>query len=231
MTIQNARKSAFWASMVAVCLAAATAVGAERTLSADGKTLTFDIPADSVYTNTVTIESTVTNIVKVGGGEACFVPQTNNAYRGGILIREGFLSGLQRSFGNPANITIESDPDTGVGGAIVFLDLLPGALGTGQSPFWNTKWHVSGAGPDGTGAIQRPVTHCDHVVNGFMQEIWLDGDTTINCGSRWGFASTTLYMNNHKLTLSPPSSIRPIRASSSSRAAATCRSRIRARFS
>ena len=68
MTIQNARKSAFWASMVAVCLAAATAVGAERTLSADGKTLTFDIPADSVYTNTVTIESTVTNIVKVGGG-------------------------------------------------------------------------------------------------------------------------------------------------------------------
>ena len=155
-----------------------------------------------MYTNTVTIESTVTNIVKVGGGEACFVPQTNNAYRGGILIREGFLSGLQRSFGNPANITIESDPDTGVGGAIVFLDLLPGALGTGQSPFWNTKWHVSGAGPDGTGAIQRPVTHCDHVVNGFMKEIWLDGDTTINCGSRWGFASTTLYMNNHKLTLS-----------------------------
>ena len=186
----------------ALCLTTATAVGAERTLSADGKTLTFDIPADSVYTNTVPIETTVTNIVKIGGGEACFVPQTNNAYRGGILIREGFLSGLQRSFGNPANITIESDPDTGVGGAIVFLDLLPGALGTGQSPFWNTKWHVSGAGPDGTGAIQRPVTHCDHVVNGFMQEIWLDGDTTINCGSRWGFASTTLYMNNHKLTLS-----------------------------
>ena len=87
MTIQNARKSAFWASMVAVCLAAATAVGAERTLSADGKTLTFDIPADSVYTNTVTIESTVTNIVKVGGGEACFVPQTNNVYQGGIQIK------------------------------------------------------------------------------------------------------------------------------------------------
>ena len=202
MTIQNARRSAFWVSMAAVCLMAATAVGAERTLSADGTTLTFDIPADSVYTNTVTIETTVTNIVKIGGGEACFVPQTNNVYRGGILIREGSLSCLQRSFGNPANITIESDPDTGVGGAIVFLDLLPGALGTGQSPFWNTKWHVSGAGPDGTGAIQRPVTHCDHVVNGFMKEIWLDGDTTINCGSRWGFASTTLYMNNHKLTLS-----------------------------
>ena len=201
MVIQNTMKGAFWHA-VALCLTAATAVGAERTLSADGKTLTFDIPADSVYTNTVPIETTVTNIVKIGGGEACFVPQTNNAYRGGILIREGFLSGLQRSFGNPANITIESDPDTGVGGAIVFLDLLPGALGTGQSPFWNTKWHVSGAGPDGTGAIQRPVTHCDHVVNGFMKEIWLDGDTTINCGSRWGFASTTLYMNNHKLTLS-----------------------------
>ena len=40
----------------ALCLTTATAVGAERTLSADGKTLTFDIPADSVYTNTVTIE-------------------------------------------------------------------------------------------------------------------------------------------------------------------------------
>ena len=163
------KRAAFVTCVVAVAASAVFAQG-ERTLSADGKTLTFDVPADAVYTNTVPIETTVTNIIKVGGGEACFVPQTNNAYRGGILIREGFLSGLQRSFGNPANITIESDPDTGVGGAIVFLDLLPGALGTGQSPFWNTKWHVSGAGPDGTGAIQRPVTHCDHVVNGFMQE-------------------------------------------------------------
>ena len=191
----------FGIAVAAACLAGATAFGAERTLSADGKTLTFDVPADAVYTNTVPIETTVTNIVKVGGGEACFVPQTNDVYTGGILIREGFLSGLQRSFGKPAAITVESDPATGVGGAIVFLDLLPGTLTTTQSPFWNTKWHVSGAGPDGTGAIQRPVTHCDHVVNGLMKEIWLDGDTTINCGSRWGFAYTTLYMNNHKLTL------------------------------
>ena len=70
MTIQNARKSAFWASMAAICLTAATAVGAERTLSADGKTLTFDVPADAVYTNTVPIETTVPNIVKGGGGAA-----------------------------------------------------------------------------------------------------------------------------------------------------------------
>ena len=158
----------FGIAVAAACLAGATAFGAERTLSADGKTLTFDVPADAVYTNTVPIETTVTNIVKVGGGEACFVPQTNDVYTGGILIREGFLSGLQRSFGKPANITVESDPATGVGGAIVFLDLMPDALTTTQSPFWNTKWHVSGAGPDGTGAIQRPVTHCDHVVNGLM---------------------------------------------------------------
>ena len=53
MTIQNTMKGAFWHA-AAICLTAATAVGAERTLSADGKTLTFDIPADSVYTNTVT---------------------------------------------------------------------------------------------------------------------------------------------------------------------------------
>ena len=195
------RTISFGIAVAAACLAGAMAFGAERTLSADGKTLTFDVPADAVYTNTVPIETTVTNIIKVGGGEACFVPQTNDVYTGGILIREGFLSGLQRSFGKPAAITVESDPATGVGGAIVFLDLLPGTLTTTQSPFWNTKWHVSGAGPDGTGAIQRPVTHCDHVVNGLMKEIWLDGDTTINCGSRWGFTSTTLYMNNHKLTL------------------------------
>ena len=41
--------------VAAACLAGATAFGAERTLSADGKTLTFDVPADSVYTNTVPI--------------------------------------------------------------------------------------------------------------------------------------------------------------------------------
>lgn len=186
------------AAVAAVCL---TAVGAERTLSADGFTLTFDVAANAVYTNTTPIETTVTNIVKIGGGEACLVPQTNDAYRGGIQIKAGFLSGLQRSFGKPANITVESDPATGVGGAIVFLDLMPGTIATTSSPFWDTKWHVSGAGPDGTGAIQRPVTHCNHVVNGLMKEIWLDGDTTINSGSRWGFAGTTLYMNNHKLTL------------------------------
>ena len=144
------KRAAFVACVAAVAASAALAQG-ERTLSADGKTLTFDIPADSVYTNTVPIETTVTNIVKIGGGEACFVPQTNDIYTGGILIREGFLSGLLRSFGKPANITVESDPATGVGGAIVFLDLMPDALITTQSPFWNTKWHVSGAGPTARG--------------------------------------------------------------------------------
>ena len=152
------KRAAFVTCVVAVAASAALAQG-ERTLSADGKTLTFDVPADAVYTNTTPIETTVTNIVKIGGGEACFVPQTNDVYRGGIQIKEGFLSGLQRSFGKPANITIESDPDTSVGGAIVFLDLRPEAISTTASPFWDTKWHVSGAGPDGTGAIQRPVTH------------------------------------------------------------------------
>ena len=45
----------FGIAVAAACLAGATAFGAERTLSADGKTLTFDVPADSVYTNTVPI--------------------------------------------------------------------------------------------------------------------------------------------------------------------------------
>ena len=66
------------AASAAVCL---TAVGAERTLSANGFTLTFDVAAGAVYTNTTPIETTVTNIVKIGGGEACFVPQTNDVYR------------------------------------------------------------------------------------------------------------------------------------------------------
>ena len=52
MTIQNARKSSLWVSLAAFCLTAATAVSAERTLSADGPTLTFDVAADAVYTNT-----------------------------------------------------------------------------------------------------------------------------------------------------------------------------------
>jgi hypothetical protein len=141
------------AAVAAVCL---TVVGAERTLSADGFTLTFDVAADAVYTNTTPIETTVTNIVKIGGGEACLVPQTNDVYRGGIQIKEGFLSGLQRSFGKPANITVESDPVTGVGGAIVFLDLMPGTISTDQSPFWNTKWHVSGAGRTVRGRSSAP---------------------------------------------------------------------------
>lgn len=187
---------------VSGALACAAAFGAgERTLSADGKTLTFDVPAGGIYTNAVAIESTVTDIVKTGGGDAFLGNFANTAFTGRITVEAGFLSGMQNSFGKPSEVWIASDPETGVGGALVWLDLKPSALTTSASPFWNTKFHLSGSGPDGAGALQRPVTHCDSTLNGFAKEVWLEADTTINVGSRWGFGGTTLYMNNHRLTL------------------------------
>lgn len=183
-------------------LVAPAAFGAgERTLSADGKTLTFDVPAGGIYTNAVAIESTVTDIVKTGGGDAFLGNLANTAFTGRIVVEAGFLSGMQDSFGKPSEIWIRSDSETGVGGALVWLDLKPAQLTTTASPFWNTKFHLSGSGPDGAGALQRPVTHCDSMINGFAKEVWLEADTTINVGSRWGFGGTTLYMNNHRLTL------------------------------
>lgn len=187
---------------VVVCgIALAAGAAGERTLSGDGKVLTFDVPSGVIYTNTVAIESTVTNIVKIGGGDAYLGNLANTTYTGVITIEAGFLSGMQNSFGKPSALWVKSDPATGVGGAFVWLDQKPSALTTTQSPYWNTKFHLSGSGPDGNGALQRPVTHCDSTLNGFAKEVWLDADTTINVGSRYGFGSSTLYMNNHRLTL------------------------------
>lgn len=184
-------------SVVSLCLSA-LCVADERTLSADGKTLTFDVPAGSIYTNAVPIESTVTNIVKTGGGDAFLGNLPNTTYTGGIRIEAGFLSGMQDSFGKPSEIWILSDPATGVGGALVWLDQKPTSVSGKAGPYWNTKWHLSGSGPDGAGALQRPVTHCDSTLGGFAKEVWLEADTTLNVGSRWGFGATTLYMNNHR---------------------------------
>jgi len=169
----------------------------ERTLSGDGLTLTFNVASGVIWTNTTPIESTVTKIVKEGAGDACLVPLENTTFTGEITIKAGFFSGLQKSFGKPSKLTVEN------GGALVFLDLMPGSIGgSASSPFWNTKFFIAGDGPDHYGAIQRPVTHCDHVINGLCKEMTLTADAMLNCGSRWGFAGTTLDMNNHKLTFS-----------------------------
>lgn len=194
-------KNMTWVLVVGLVVSTSALVADERTLSEDGKILTFNISAGNIYTNTVAIESTVTNIVKIGGGDAYLGNLANTTYTGGITIEAGFLSGMQNSFGKPSAVWIKSDAVTGVGGALVWLDLKPGALQTTSFPFWNTKWHLSGSGPDGNGALQRPITHCDSTINGFAKEVWLEGDTTFNVGSRWGFGGTTLYMNNHRLTL------------------------------
>ena len=181
----------------AACAASVVLADGERTLSDDGLTLTFNVAENVVWTNTTPIETTVTTIVKEGLGDACLVPQTNTTFKGEITIKAGYLSGLQASFGKPSKLTVES------GGALVFLDLKPGSIGgSSSSPFWNTKFFIEGDGPDHCGAIQRPVTHCDHTINGLCNEMTLTDDAMINCGSRWGFGGTTLDMQNHTLTLS-----------------------------
>ena len=178
-------------------LALQTAFAAgERILSEDGTVLTLTVEEGTVWTNAVPIEDSVTQIVKNGGGEACFVPLTNTTFSGSVTINAGFLSGFQNSFGKPSALTINN------GGAILFLDLQPEALGAGASPFSNADVTVCGNGPDGYGAVQRPVTLSSRPVNGLFKKVTLTGNTMFNCGSRWGFASTVLDMNGHTLTIS-----------------------------
>ena len=186
----------------AVCAVGLAFAGGERSLSADGKTLTFNVSEGQVYDNTTPIESTVTEIVKIGGGEACLLTQTNTTFSGAISIKAGFLSGNHRSFGTPSAITVESDPSTGVGGAFVLLDQFPGSIYTTQSPFYNTKFTISGNGPDKGGAIQRLNAHSDHVWIGLMKDLELAGDATINASTRWGLGGSVLNMNGHQLALS-----------------------------
>ena len=182
---------------LALVLALHTAFAAgERILSDDGTVLTLTVEQGAVWTNALPIEDSVRQIVKNGGGEACFVPLTNTTFSGRITINAGFLSGFQNSFGKPSDLTIEN------GGAILFLDLEPEALGVNRSPFLDTKVTVCGNGPDGYGAVQRPVTLSSRPVNGLFNDVTLTGDTMFNCGSRWGFALTVLDMNGHVLTIS-----------------------------
>lgn len=183
------------AAMLA-CSPLAMYASGERVLSEDGTVLTLTVEEGVVWTNAVPIESTVTSIVKNGAGEACFVEHANTSYSGTITINGGFLSGYQNSFGSPSALTIED------GGAILFLDLEPVALGTGQSPFSYTDVKVCGSGPDGCGAVQRPLALSSRLVNGMFKFVTLTGDAMFNCGSRWGFAWTTLNMNGHTLTIS-----------------------------
>ena len=193
-TMKRFSSRACWA-LVVCGLALGAGAADERTLSADGKTLTFNVGAGVVYTNETAIESTVTAIVKTGAGDACLGNRTNTTFKGTIDIHAGYLSGLEKCFGNPSTIGITN------GAAILFTDF-KSATFNANGPFRNTKFYIAGAGPDGNGAIQRPYAHCDFGDHGFTSYLEMLDDAMINVGCRWGFANTTLVMNNHELSFS-----------------------------
>ena len=175
-----------------------------QTLSDQDSTLTLDVPAGVVWTNTTPIPATVTTIIKIGGGEACYVPLTNTTFTGDITIRAGYLSGLAMSFGKPASITVETNGVNGAGGAWLLLDEYPTCYTFSNRtsiPFWNTKIKLCGKGPDGNGAFQRYHAHCDRLWDCLAADIELTGDTTVLNNTRWGITGSTFNMNGHTLTV------------------------------
>lgn len=170
----------------------------EALLSADGKTLTFDVdatayPESAPYDYGQNIPNGVTTLVKKGTGAVTLGPRTNATFTGTLTIEGGFLMGIKPAFGKPATFTIRD------GAAAEFVDAANEALGV--EFFANTRFHIAGAGPDGFGCLQRPNAYHRSDGNCF-QYIVLNGDATINTGSRWGMRNGTIEMNNHVLTFS-----------------------------
>lgn len=170
----------------------------EATLSADGATLTFDVdeatyPESTPYDYGQNIPNGVTALVKKGTGAVTLGARTNATFTGSITVEGGFLMGLKPAFGKPTTFTVRN------GAAAEFVDAANEALGVNF--FANTKFHIAGAGPDGFGCLQRPNAY-HRGDGGCFRDIVLDGDATINTGSRWGIADGTLDMNNHVLTFS-----------------------------
>ena len=60
---------------------------------------------------------------------------------------------IQLVYESPARLAIVPMQDILALGAEARMNL-PGTVGGTSCPFWNTKWHLSGSGPDGTGAIR-----------------------------------------------------------------------------
>lgn len=191
------RAGTLFAALACAALCAARAEG-EATLSADGATLTFDVdeaayPEASPYDYGQNVPAGVTSIVKKGTGSATLGARTNETFTGSIAVEGGFLMGIKPAFGKPATFTVKD------GAAAEFVDGANEALGVNF--FMGTKFNVAGAGPDGHGCLQRPNAY-HRGDGGFFRSLTLDGDATINIGSRWGITDGTLDMNNHVLTLS-----------------------------
>lgn len=191
------RAAALFAALACAVAGAAHAEG-EATLSADGATLTFDVdeaayPEASPYDYGQNVPAGVKSIVKKGTGAATLGARTNATFTGSIAVEGGFLMGIKPAFGKPATFTVKD------GAAAEFVDAANEALG--MNFFANTKFHVAGAGPDGHGCLQRPNAYYMGD-GGFFKSLTLDGDATINIGSRWGIGGGTLDMNNHVLTFS-----------------------------
>jgi len=177
------------------CVALGVLASDEATLSEDGTVLTIEVASGEVWTNSTPVPDSVTTIVKNGGGEACFLPITDTTSSRDITINAGYLSGGHYSFGKPSSLTIKNDA------AILFLDKSVAAIGGGNSPFYRTVTTVSGHGPDGYGAIQRPLQA--NAVNCLFGNITLAGATTFNCAGRWGLGGGTgIDMGGNVLTLS-----------------------------
>lgn len=170
----------------------------EALLSADGKTLTFNVDAETYpesepYDYGQNIPNGVTALVKKGTGAVTLGARTNATFTGTLTIEGGFLMGIKPAFGKPATFTVRK------GAAAEFVDAANKPLGEGF--FANTCFHIAGAGPDGFGCLQRPNAY--HRGDGtFFHHIVLDDDATINTGSRWGMGDGTIEMNNHVLTFS-----------------------------
>ena len=183
--------------MLVTLSALGTFAEGERTLSEDGKTLTFNVAAGAVYTNTVIIETSVTNIVKMGDGVMTAVSMAD--YTGDFTIREGYwLVDADGDLGckNVGVVRIECDPSTKNGGALKMADNTASGALTYQTIY------VAGNGPDGTGAIRGPYSVSGNYSTQlqYMTYILTDDAIWLNDGFPFRFTYSTLDVAGHTLT-------------------------------
>jgi autotransporter-associated beta strand protein len=155
----------------------------------------FDRDEDLVVAGTGAGISGQANIIKNGTGTVKLGGETSN-FTGTIHVNEGILiPGNYQSFGNASNIVVAE-------GAQVDLD---GTLPANVSPPQHYTYTISGAGPDGLGAITN-TSSTDPMDRAGIRHLVLAGDASIGGNKgRFDFGLTngvqgTVTGNGHTLT-------------------------------
>ncbi len=199
-----------WGAVALSCLGLDLAAA---TATTSGTTLTIDVADGESYTYAEAIPDGVTTIRKTGAGTCDFGVTPYRTYTGAIYVEAGILSGdpgvgTQGAFGSPSEIHVADGAclkvvNTWFPTGVAAFDGANAATRADQpcTPLNKTHLYVTGAGPDGSGAVWQSAKKSQHNLFGCVT---LEGDTTFYSKTRWGIggAATSIFdMGGHTLTL------------------------------